>query len=69
MFKSPNRSLCMCAYVFRYRGEMAVAMVMGGVDASGSHLYCVHPHGSADRLPFASMGTARYDSVHTVLLS
>lgn len=32
-------------------------MVLGGVDATGSHLYTVYPHGSTDKLPYVSMGS------------
>jgi 20S proteasome subunit beta 2 len=31
--------------------------VLGGVDVEGSHLYTVYPHGSVDRLPYATMGS------------
>ena len=39
------------------RGALAVAMILGGVDATGPHLYCVFPHGSACTQPYVSMGT------------
>merc|ERR1719436_854492 len=43
--------------LFRYGGHIHAALVVGGVDSAGSHLYTVFPHGSTDRLPFASMGS------------
>lgn len=43
--------------LFRYGGYIQAALVVGGVDSTGSHLYTVFPHGSTDRLPFASMGS------------
>lgn len=36
---------------------MSAALVLGGVDVEGSHLYTVYPHGSVDRLPYATMGS------------
>jgi len=35
---------------------LAVAMILGGVDATGSHLYSIFPHGSTSSLPYTSMG-------------
>jgi 20S proteasome subunit beta 2 len=43
--------------LFQYQGHISAALVLGGVDTEGSHLYTVHPHGSVDRLPYASMGS------------
>jgi 20S proteasome subunit beta 2 len=43
--------------LFRYQGHVSAALVLGGCDASGSHLYTVYPHGSTDKLPFVSMGS------------
>ena len=43
--------------LFQYQGHISAALVLGGVDPSGSHLYTVYPHGSTDRLPFATMGS------------
>lgn len=43
--------------LFQYQGHISAALVLGGVDAEGSHLYTVHPHGSVDRLPYATMGS------------
>jgi len=43
--------------LFQYQGHISAALVLGGVDATGSHLYTVWPHGSADRLPYATMGS------------
>jgi len=31
--------------------------VLGGVDATGAHLYTIYPHGSTDKLPYATMGS------------
>ncbi|XP_069698598.1 proteasome subunit beta type-7 [Periplaneta americana] len=43
--------------LFRYQGYIGAALVMGGVDNNGSHLYCIYPHGSTDKLPYATMGS------------
>jgi len=34
----------------RYQGHVSAALVLGGVDAEGAHIYTVYPHGSVDRL-------------------
>lgn len=44
-------------HLFPYQGHVSAALVLGGVDSTGAHLYTVHPHGSTDRLPFATMGS------------
>jgi len=43
--------------LFQYQGHISAALVLGGIDVSGAHLYTVYPHGSTDRLPFATMGS------------
>jgi len=44
-------------YLFRYQGYVSAALVLGGADATGSHLYTIYPHGSTDKLPYVSMGS------------
>lgn len=44
-------------HLYKYQGHVSAALVLGGVDATGSYLYTVHPHGSVDQLPFATMGS------------
>lgn len=44
-------------YLFRYQGYVSAALVLGGVDVTGAHLYTIYPHGSTDKLPFVSMGS------------
>lgn len=44
-------------HLFGYQGYVSAALVLGGVDVTGSYLYTVHPHGSVDRLPYVSMGS------------
>jgi len=43
--------------LFRYEGHISAALVLGGVDSEGGHIYSIYPHGSTDRLPFATMGS------------
>lgn len=42
--------------VFRYQGYIGAALVLGGVDCNGPHLYSIYPHGSTDKLPYVTMG-------------
>ncbi|TGZ75648.1 hypothetical protein CRM22_000274 [Opisthorchis felineus] len=44
-------------YLFGYRGYIGAALILGGVDYSGPHLYSVAPHGSSDKLPYVTMGS------------
>jgi len=44
-------------YLFRYQGHVGAALVLGGVDATGPHLFTIHPHGSTDKLPYVTMGS------------
>ncbi|OXA56148.1 proteasome subunit beta type-7 [Folsomia candida] len=43
--------------LFRHQGHISAALVLGGVDNNGAHIYCIYPHGSTDRLPYATMGS------------
>ena len=44
-------------HLFRYQGHVSAALVLGGVDCTGAHLYTVWPHGSTDKLPYVTMGS------------
>ncbi|XP_044267960.1 proteasome subunit beta type-7-like [Tribolium madens] len=44
-------------YLFRYQGYIGAALVLGGVDVTGPHLYSIYPHGSTDKLPYTTMGS------------
>ncbi|EDM00513.1 proteasome (prosome, macropain) subunit, beta type 7 [Rattus norvegicus] len=48
-FISPN--------IYRYQGYIGAALVLGGVDVTGPHLYSIYPHGSTDKLPYVTMGS------------
>jgi len=43
--------------LFRYQGHISAALVLGGVDVTGPHLYCIYPHGSTTKLPYVTMGS------------
>ncbi|XP_057668368.1 proteasome subunit beta type-7 [Diorhabda carinulata] len=44
-------------YLFRYQGYIGAALILGGVDIEGPHLYMIHPHGSSVDLPYGTMGS------------
>mmetsp|Transcript_21440 Transcript_21440/g.34696 ORF Transcript_21440/g.34696 Transcript_21440/m.34696 type:complete len:287 (+) Transcript_21440:281-1141(+) len=44
-------------HLFKYQGQIGAALVLGGFDLNGPHLFTVYPHGSSDALPFATMGS------------
>lgn len=44
-------------YLFRHQGYVGAALILGGVDVTGPHLYSIHPHGSVDQLPYVTMGS------------
>ncbi|CAH1707802.1 hypothetical protein AGLY_013381 [Aphis glycines] len=44
-------------YLFKYMGYVSAALILGGIDNSGAHLYSIYPHGSIDKLPYISMGS------------
>ena len=46
----------LCYLSRSYEGEIGAALVLGGVDVTGPHLFTIHPHGSTDKLPYVSMG-------------
>ncbi|KAH9959343.1 20S proteasome subunit [Russula dissimulans] len=43
--------------LFQHQGHIGAALVLGGVDATGAHLFTIHPHGSTDKLPYVTMGS------------
>jgi len=44
-------------HLFKFQGHVGAALVLGGVDAAGAHLFTIHPHGSTDKLPYVTMGS------------
>ncbi|XP_076648571.1 proteasome beta2 subunit [Halictus rubicundus] len=43
--------------LFRYQGHIGAALVLGGCDLDGPHLYCIYPHGSTDKHMYTTMGS------------
>merc|ERR1719263_1417213 len=43
--------------LFRYQGYVSAALVLGGGDNNGPHLYQIYPHGSTGKLPYTTMGS------------
>ena len=44
-------------FLYKHQGQISAALVLGGVDITGPHLYTIYPHGSTDKLPFVTMGS------------
>lgn len=42
---------------------MSAALVLGGVDFKGPHLFAVYPHGSTDALPYVTMGSGSLNAM------
>jgi len=51
--------------LFKYQGHVSAALVLGGVDHTGSHLSTVYPHGSTDELPYVTMGSGSLAAMAT----
>jgi 20S proteasome subunit beta 2 len=43
--------------LYKYQGHVSAALIIGGTDVNGPHLYSIHPHGSTQRLPYTTMGS------------
>jgi 20S proteasome subunit beta 2 len=43
--------------LYKYQGHVSAALIIGGCDVHGAHLYSIHPHGSTQRLPYTTMGS------------
>lgn len=53
-------------YLFRYQGYIGAALILGGVDSTGPHLYNIHPHGSSEHLPYATMGSGSLAAISVI---
>ncbi|GAB4815429.1 hypothetical protein N2152v2_002475 [Parachlorella kessleri] len=51
------------SHLFRYQGHVSAALVLGGVDFRGPHLFTIYPHGSTDSLPYATMGSGSLNAM------
>ena len=58
---SPSRVVTACTLLkrmlFRYQGHISAALVLGGCDINGPHVYQIYPHGSTGKLPYTTMGS------------
>jgi 20S proteasome subunit beta 2 len=43
--------------LYKYQGHVSAALVLGGCDLDGPHLYDIYPHGSTSKLPYVTMGS------------
>lgn len=58
--RKPRVVTCMTMlkqHLFRHQGHIGAYLVVAGVDATGTHLFTVHAHGSTDKLPYVTMGS------------
>merc|ERR1719469_1083791 len=59
--KARSRVVTACTLLkrllFKYQGHIGAALVLGGVDAKGSHVDQIYPHGSTAKLPYTTMGS------------
>lgn len=57
----PSRVVTACTHLKRflhsYQGHVSAALVLGGCDVSGPHIYQIYPHGSTGKLPYTTMGS------------
>lgn len=50
-------------HLYRYQGHIGCAIIVGGVDCTGPHLYSIAPHGSSDKVPYVTMGSGSLAAV------
>lgn len=43
--------------LYRYQGHISAALVLGGCDVNGPHIYQIYPHGSTSKLTYTTMGS------------
>ena len=43
--------------LYKHQGQIGAALILGGCDISGAHLYSIHPHGSTQRQTYDTMGS------------
>lgn len=57
----PSRVITACTqlkrFLHRYQGHISAALVLGGCDIDGPHIYQIYPHGSTGKLPYTTMGS------------
>lgn len=59
--KTQSRVVAACTMLkrmlFNYQGHISAALVLGGCDVDGPHVYQIYPHGSTGKLPYTTMGS------------
>ena len=59
--RSESRVITACTMLkrmlFKYQGQVSAALILGGVDQTGPHLYSIFPHGSTQTNPYVTMGS------------
>ncbi|MES1914553.1 MAG: hypothetical protein MHM6MM_006612, partial [Cercozoa sp. M6MM] len=50
-------------HLFRYQGHVGAALILGGVDITGPHLWSVSPWGSTGTGPYLTMGSGSVDAM------
>jgi len=59
--KSQPRVVTACTLLkrmlFRYQGHISAALVLGGCDVNGPHIFNIAPHGSTFSQPYTTMGS------------
>ncbi|GIX63056.1 proteasome subunit beta type-7, putative [Babesia caballi] len=66
MKNRPKVQMCVQMLVhelFKYQGYKQCALIMGGYDSQGPHLYSISPRGSSDSLPFCTMGSGSLNAM------
>merc|ERR1712137_34173 len=49
--------------LFRYQGHISAALILGGCDLNGPHVYQIAPHGSTAKLNYTTMGSGSLASM------
>ena len=61
MHGEQSRVVTACTHLKRflhsYQGYISAALVLGGCDVAGPHIYQIYPHGSTGKLPYTTMGS------------
>ncbi|ORM41979.1 Proteasome subunit beta type-7 [Babesia sp. Xinjiang] len=62
----PKVQMCVSMLVhelFKYQGHKQCALILGGFDTLGPHLFSISPRGSSDSLPFCTMGSGSLNAM------
>ncbi|CAD27045.1 PROTEASOME BETA-TYPE SUBUNIT (MACROPAIN SUBUNIT PUP1) [Encephalitozoon cuniculi GB-M1] len=59
------RKVC-TQHLHKYGGGIGAALIVGGIDSEGCHLYEIHPHGSENSALFVSLGSGSLGAIATL---